>query len=105
MLVNIDVDGIQFDDHFGLPSEMGYDAFTVKLYKQEHGGKRPPTNPQDPEWLRWRANKITAFMKRIFQAVKAQETQLPNINFSQPPACFLRLVFSRLAEMGTSWVN
>lgn len=68
-----DIDGIQFDDHFGLPSEMGYDAFTVKLYKQEHGGKRPPDNPQDPEWLRWRANKITDFMKRVFQAVKARK--------------------------------
>jgi len=68
-----DVDGIQFDDHFGLPSEMGYDAFTVALYKQEHQGKHPPDNPQDPEWLRWRAVKITDFMKRMFQAVKARK--------------------------------
>lgn len=68
-----DVDGIQFDDHFGLPSEMGYDAYTVSLYKQEHKGKRPPNNPQDPEWLRWRANKITDFMKRVFKAVKARK--------------------------------
>jgi uncharacterized lipoprotein YddW (UPF0748 family) len=68
-----DVDGIQFDDHFGLPSEMGYDAFTVALYKQEHQGKHPPDNPQDPEWLRWRAVKITDFMKRVFQAVKARK--------------------------------
>jgi uncharacterized lipoprotein YddW (UPF0748 family) len=68
-----DIDGIQFDDHFGLPSEMGYDAFTVKQYMQEHAGKRPPNNPQDPEWLRWRANKITDFMKRMFQAVKARK--------------------------------
>lgn len=67
-----DVDGIQFDDHFGLPAELGYDAFTVKQYMQEHLGKRPPDNPQDPEWLRWRANKITAYMKRVFQAVKAR---------------------------------
>ncbi len=67
-----DVDGIQFDDHFGLPSELGYDAFTVKLYQQEHKGKRPSNNPQDPEWLRWRANKITDFMKRVFAAVKAR---------------------------------
>ena len=72
IVTKYDVDGIQFDDHFGLPSELGYDAFTVKLYQQEHRGKRPPNNPQDPEWLRWRANKITDFMKRIFAAVKAR---------------------------------
>ncbi len=67
---NYDIDGIQFDDHFGLPTEFGYDAYTVKLYQKEHKGKRPPANPQNPEWVRWRANKITAFMKQIFQAVK-----------------------------------
>lgn len=70
LVSNYDIDGIQFDDHFGLPAELGYDAFTVGLYKQEHQGKLPPDNPQDPEWLRWRANKITEYMKRVFQAVK-----------------------------------
>ncbi len=67
---NYDIDGIQFDDHFGLPSELGYDAYTVALYKKEHRGKAPPKNPQDPEWVRWRANKITDFMKRVFTAIK-----------------------------------
>ncbi|MFB2770490.1 glycoside hydrolase family 10 protein [Pelatocladus sp. BLCC-F211] len=68
---NYDIDGIQFDDHFGLPSELGYDAYTVALYKKEHGGKAPPANSKDPEWLRWRANKITNYMKRVFTAIKA----------------------------------
>lgn len=70
---NYDVDGIQFDDHFGLPAELGYDAFTVKLYQQEHKGKLPAKNPQDPEWVRWRADKITQFMNRVFHAIKAQK--------------------------------
>lgn len=65
-----DIDGIQLDDHFGLPSEFGYDDFTVQLYKQEHGGKAPPTDPNNPEWVRWRANKITDFMGQLFRAVK-----------------------------------
>ncbi|ARV57233.1 hypothetical protein BZZ01_00055 [Nostocales cyanobacterium HT-58-2] len=68
---NYDIDGIQFDDHFGLPAELGYDAYTVALYKKEHSGKSPSTNPQDPEWLRWRANKITDYMNRVFKAIKA----------------------------------
>jgi uncharacterized lipoprotein YddW (UPF0748 family) len=43
---NYNVNGIQFDDHFGIPSELGYDAFTVELYKQEHLGLLPPANPK-----------------------------------------------------------
>jgi uncharacterized lipoprotein YddW (UPF0748 family) len=66
-----DIDGIQFDDHFGLPSELGYDPYTVALYKKEHGGKAPPSNSKDPEWVQWRANKITSFMKQVFLAIKA----------------------------------
>ncbi|WP_414528517.1 glycoside hydrolase family 10 protein [Nodularia chucula] len=68
---NYDIDGIQFDDHFGLPSELGYDAYTVALYKQEHRGQAPPQDPKNPAWVRWRANKITDFMKRVFTAIKA----------------------------------
>ncbi|MFM7364182.1 MAG: glycoside hydrolase family 10 protein [Cuspidothrix sp.] len=67
---NYHVDGIQIDDHFGMPVQFGYDPFTVKLYQQEHQGKKPPTNPLDKEWMRWRANKITAFMASISKAVK-----------------------------------
>lgn len=67
---NYDVDGIQFDDHMGLPVEYGYDEYTVALYKQEHNGKAPPENKDDPEWVKWRADKITAFMERVFAAIK-----------------------------------
>jgi uncharacterized lipoprotein YddW (UPF0748 family) len=70
---NYDLDGIQFDDHFGLPSELGYDAYTLALYKKEHQGKLPPPDFKNPEWVSWRANKITAFMKRVFMAIKANK--------------------------------
>ncbi|GAX34072.1 glycoside hydrolase family 10 protein [Nodularia sp. NIES-3585] len=66
-----DVDGIQFDDHFGMPVKFGYDAFTVDLYRREHQGKSPPSDPFDATWMRWRANKITDFMAEIYQSVKA----------------------------------
>lgn len=71
-----DIDGIQLDDHFGLPSEFGYDEFTVALYKKENNGKEPPTDPKDPEWLRWRADKITAFMEKLFKAIKAEKKEV-----------------------------
>jgi uncharacterized lipoprotein YddW (UPF0748 family) len=70
---NYDVDGIQFDDHFGLPSELGYDPYTVALYKKEHRGRAPSKDPKNPEWVRWRANKITEFMKQTFAAIKASK--------------------------------
>ncbi|MDJ0632200.1 MAG: glycoside hydrolase family 10 protein [Xenococcaceae cyanobacterium MO_188.B29] len=72
---NYDVDGIQLDDHFGFPSDFGYDEFTVELYKQEHGGKSPPENPKDPEWVQWRADKITEYVEQLFYAIKDANPQ------------------------------
>jgi uncharacterized lipoprotein YddW (UPF0748 family) len=66
-----DIDGIQFDDHFGYPSEFGYDSYTVKLYQQEHQGKYPPLNPKNEEWIQWRANKITDYLENLFAEIKA----------------------------------
>ena len=66
-----DVDGIQFDDHFSLPVEFGYDAYTVSLYRAEHPGQRPPRNPADPDWIRWRADRLNQFMDVLHARVKA----------------------------------
>lgn len=69
-----DVDGIQFDDHTSLPREFGYDRYTIALYQQETH-EPPPDNPADQAWMRWRANKITAFMAQLKQAVRAVKPQ------------------------------
>lgn len=76
-----DSDGIQFDDHMSLPAEFGYDKYTVGLYTKETK-KAPPTDSQDPGWVKWRADKITAFMSKLNQAVKAQK---PDAIFSISP--------------------
>lgn len=73
---NYDVDGIQFDDHLGLPVEFGYDAYTVELYRREHDGEDPPEDFNDPDWVRWRADKITEFVGRMFEAVKAVKPEV-----------------------------
>lgn len=73
VVTKYDVDGIQFDDHLGMPAVVGYDAYTVQLYKQEHQGKAPPTNPQDPEWMKWRASKLSDLMVKIYTAVKTHK--------------------------------
>jgi uncharacterized lipoprotein YddW (UPF0748 family) len=76
-----DVDGIQFDDHLSLPSELGYDKYTVDLYKQETE-KDPPANPKDEAWLKWRADKMTAYVSQLNQAIKAKKS---NAIFSVSP--------------------
>lgn len=76
-----DIDGIQFDDHTSLPREFGYDKYTVNLYKKEMQ-KDPPAAVDDPEWVSWRANRITDFMVRLNQTIKQIK---PNIIFSVSP--------------------
>ncbi len=65
-----DIDGIQVDDHFGYPSELGYDPYTVALYRQEHDGKLPPLDSTNPEWIQWRSDKITNYMETLFKLIK-----------------------------------
>ncbi|BCL35052.1 glycoside hydrolase family 10 protein [Nostoc sp. MS1] len=81
IVTKYDIDGIQFDDHMSLPHEFGYDKYTVSLYTKETKNP-PPSNPQETAWVRWRADKITAFMVRLNQAVKARK---PNVIFSISP--------------------
>ena len=67
---NYDIDGIQFDDHFGLPAEFGYDQYTVNLYQQENKGQPPSKDFYETYWVRWRADKINQFMEKVFKTVK-----------------------------------
>ncbi|AUT02299.1 hypothetical protein CLI64_18950 [Nostoc sp. CENA543] len=81
IITKYNADGIQFDDHMSLPVDFGYDQYTINLYTQETGNP-PPPNPQAQAWMRWRADKITAFMVRLNQAVKAIK---PNAIFAVSP--------------------
>jgi uncharacterized lipoprotein YddW (UPF0748 family) len=76
-----DVDGVQFDDHFSLPHTFGYDPFTRDLYRRETG-REVPADASDPAWVRWRANKLTAFLQRLRSAVRARK---PELIFSLSP--------------------
>ena len=66
------IDGIQLDDHFGMPVEMGYDPFTLNLFKNETGGADPKKNPNSSLWKKWRMNKVTDLLRKVFKSVKAQ---------------------------------
>lgn len=66
-----EVDGIQGDDRMpAMPAEGGYDDYSVQLFSKEHGGASPPANPKDPAFIKWKADKLSAFGKEIYGAVK-----------------------------------
>lgn len=71
-----DLDGVQLDDRIAWPITMGYDDFTVAAYKAEHNGQAPPDDPRDRYWIKWRADKVTAFAKRFHDELKARRPHL-----------------------------
>lgn len=89
LVANYDLDGIQFDDHFGLPSEFGYEPLTVLMY-QKYIKKPPSDDARETFWIRWRADRINDFMARLFTAIKARKQKCivglsPNpFNFALP---------------------
>ncbi|HEY9667349.1 MAG TPA: glycoside hydrolase family 10 protein, partial [Coleofasciculaceae cyanobacterium] len=100
IVTKYDVDGIQFDDHTSLPNVFGYDRYTIALYQQETGNN-PPANPQDPAWVRWRADKITAFVAHLNKVVKERK---PNAIFSVSPNPYVTAYNGYLQDWLT-WVR
>ncbi len=100
VVTQYDIDGIQFDDHLALPYEFGYDPYTIALYQQETK-KAPPSNPKDANWMRWRANKITAFVAQLNKAIK---TAKPNILFSLSPAIY-GLSYNTYLQDWLAWIR
>ena len=84
---NYDIDGIQLDDHFSLPAAFGYDDYTIALYRAEHMGYAPPSDPDDPDWIRWRAGKLSKFMNILHARVKAIDPRCV-VSVSPNPAKF-----------------
>lgn len=75
LISRYDVDGVQFDDHFILPVEFGYDSYTRHLYRQETG-KNVPNDPHNPSWVKWRADKLSAFVKTLNGDLKARRRDI-----------------------------
>lgn len=75
LISRYDVDGVQVDDHFILPVEFGYDSYTRSLYKQETG-KDVPNDPHNPTWVKWRADKLSEFVKTLNADLKARRRDI-----------------------------
>lgn len=71
-----DIDGIQGDDRLpAMPSEGGYSPFTRELYRQETG-RDVPADPREPDFLDWKADKLSAYARHLHQAVKQADPSL-----------------------------
>jgi uncharacterized lipoprotein YddW (UPF0748 family) len=107
VVTNYTVDGVQGDDRLpAMPSTGGYDTYTSNLYKAENGGASPPGNIADAGWVRWRANKLNAFVKRLRNEVKAIK---PSIQFTMSPSPYPFSINEYLQDWPTwvdsSWVD
>ncbi len=58
------VDGIQLDDHFAWPVELGYDPYTRALFSKEKG-REPPTDFNNREWMSWRRQQLTGLLREL----------------------------------------
>jgi len=86
VVTNYEVDGIQGDDRLpALPSNGGYSDYTVKLYKDEHGGKAPPAHHKDYAWVKWRSDKLTDYLITLTDTLRATD---PGLIISMAPSIF-----------------
>ena len=68
---NYEIDGIQLDDHFGIPRSMGFDAFTLGLFNKDNPGAADLLkNPNMEKFKTWRKEKVTESLRLIFNTVK-----------------------------------
>jgi uncharacterized lipoprotein YddW (UPF0748 family) len=100
ILTSYDADGIQFDDHMSLPSDFGYDAYTQAQYHKETK-KEPPADAGDPAWVKWRADRITAFMEQLRRTIRSRR---PGAILSVSPN-YHDFAYKRQLQDWLSWVR
>ena len=102
VVTNYNIDGVQGDDRLpAMPTTGGYDTYTTALYRAENGGASPPGNSSDAGWIRWRANKLNSFVKRLRNEVKAIK---PAVQFTMSPSPYPFSLNEYLQDWPT-WVD
>jgi uncharacterized lipoprotein YddW (UPF0748 family) len=85
------VAGIQLDDHFSFPVEMGYDLFTQQLFDRQNRLK----------WDEWRGLELTALLTQIVKSVKSIRAECI-VSISPNPLSFSK---SRYLVDWQQWCN
>jgi len=86
VVTNYDIDGIQFDDHFSLPNDYGYDAWTIAAFQESIGSVQLSPEAEQFYWTRWRLDRLSEFVEKIHDTVKAIK---PDCIISLSPNPFL----------------
>ena len=81
------VDGIQLDDHFAWPVELGYDATSRALYLQDTG-REPPQNHTDRAWMTWRRHQLTSLLRELRAVLKQKGSGSAYVSLSPGPFRF-----------------
>jgi len=77
VVANYQIDGIQGDDRLpAVPSEAGYDKYTVDLYQSQHNGELPPSDSKNKEWINWRADLLTKYLGKLYGELKQLKPDL-----------------------------
>lgn len=100
------IDGIQFDDHFAYPVDLGHDPTTKALYALERSGQSPPDASNDPDWMRWRSNQLTQLMGQIHRTVKAKRPgAIVSLSPNPQPFAYATSLQSWSDWVGRGWVD
>ena len=80
LAANYDVPAIEFDRARYPELDCGYDDATKALYAAEHNGASSPANERDQEWMRWRADKLNAFIVQLGKTIKSANWRVLSTN-------------------------
>ena len=80
-----DIDGVQGDDRLpALPATAGYNPAVVEEYRRTFG-RVPPRDHTESQWVNWRAQKLNAYARSLYRAVKSEA---PDVVVSFAPSVF-----------------
>lgn len=103
MAVQYDLDGIELDRIRYPQLDWGYDSATVALYRAERGTE--PPGPTDASWKKWRADKLSAFHKAVFDSVKRRSPAMLLTNAPSHYAAGAYSAYENFLQDWAAWVN
>jgi uncharacterized lipoprotein YddW (UPF0748 family) len=80
------VAGIQLDDRFAFPIELGYDPFSLSLFTETYGYS-PSQTDRDSDWQTWGTQILTDFLINLVTVIRQKKSNL-QISISPNPLTF-----------------
>ena len=66
------LDGLQLDDHFAWPVQLGYDKYTVSRYIDDTG-MAPPLDHTNRAWMTWRRHQLTGLLRQLREELEKED--------------------------------